>query len=187
MTDPFRFCPRCGRELVDRPGRPGRPPRRQCIDAACRYVLRRNPTPVVAALVEHEGDLILARNVAWPDGWFALISGFLEAGEEPLAAVAREVKEELNLDVTATFPIGNYLFAPRNEVMLCYHAITHGTIRLGEELCDYRRYRPHELRPWPRSTGLAVADWMKARGLAVEFVDFPGAAEHLRAIERGEG
>jgi NAD+ diphosphatase len=183
MTDSFRFCPRCGRELVERPGRNGRAPRRACADASCRFVHRRNPTPVVAALVEHEGDLILARNVAWPDGWFALISGFLEAGEDPVAAVAREVKEELDLDVTATFPIGNYIFTHRNEVMLCYHVHAQGTIRLGEELCEYRRYQPHELRPWPRSTGLAVADWMKARGLPVEFVDFPGAEARLREME----
>jgi NADH pyrophosphatase NudC (nudix superfamily) len=183
MTETFRFCPRCGRALVDRPGRNGRPPRRACGDTACRYVQRRNPTPVVAALVEHDGDLILARNAAWPDGWFALISGFLESGEDPVAAVAREVKEELDLDVTATSPIGNYLFEPRNEVMLCYHAIAQGTIRLGEELCDVRRYRPDELRPWPRATGLAVADWLKARGLPVEFVDFPGAADKLRELD----
>lgn len=154
-----------------------------CAGTECRYVQRRNPTPVVAALVEHDGHLILARNVAWPEGWFALISGFLEAGEEPVAAVAREVKEELDLDVTATFPIGNYIFEHKNEVMLCYHVLAQGTIRLGEELCDYRRYLPHELRPWPRATGLAVADWMKARNLPFEFVDLPGAAQRL---ERGD-
>jgi hypothetical protein len=42
-------------------------------------------------------------------------------------------------------------------------------------LCDYRRYKPNELKPWPRATGFAVADWMRARGLEVEFVDFPAA------------
>jgi hypothetical protein len=29
------------------------------------------------------------------------------------------------------------------------------------------------VRPWPLGTGLAVADWMRARGLAVEFVELP--------------
>ena len=182
MTETFTFCPRCGCELIDRTGRDGRV-RRACPAAACRFVQRRNPTPVVAALVEHEGDLILARNVDWPAEWFALISGFLEPGEDPVAALTREVKEELDLAVTAAFPIGNYIFEHRNEVMLCYHVVAEGTIALGEELCEYRRYQPHELRPWPRSTGLAVADWLKARGLPVEFVDFPGAAEYLRAIK----
>jgi NADH pyrophosphatase NudC (nudix superfamily) len=181
MTEMFAFCPRCGRPMTDREGRDGRPARRVCSDAGCRFVQRRNPTPAVAALVEHEGDIVLARNTGWPDGWFALITGYLEAGEDPRAAVAREVKEELDLDVVSMSPIGNYIFERKNEVMLCYHAIASGCITLGTELAEYRRYKPHELQPWPRATGLAVADWMTARGLPFEFRDFPGAAAWLAA------
>jgi NAD+ diphosphatase len=154
--------------------------RRVCSDPACGFVQRTNPTPAVGALVELDGDIILARNALWPEGWFALITGYLEAGEEPTAAVAREVKEELNLDAVAIYPIGNYIFERKNEVMLCYHVVATGEVTLGAELSDYRRCRPHELKPWPRATGFAVADWMKARGLPFEFVDFPGAADYLR-------
>lgn len=170
--------------MIDRPSPGARAARRVCSDNACGFVQRTNPTPVVGALVEHEGDIILARNVSWPDGWFALITGFLETREDPRAAVVREVKEELDLDVVEMHPIGNYIFERKNEVMLCYHAIATGTIRLGAELSEYRRYKPHELRPWPRATGLAVADWMTARGLPFEFVDFPGAATWLAKGDR---
>jgi NAD+ diphosphatase len=147
--------------------------RRVCSDTACSFVQRSNPTPAVGALVEHEGDIILARNASWPGGWFALITGYLEAREDPKAAVEREVKEELNLDAIATNPIGNYIFERKNEVMLCYHVVATGDVKLSAELSEYRRYKPHELKPWPRATGFAVADWMKSRGLPVEFVDFP--------------
>lgn len=178
MIESFAFCPRCGKAMTDRAAA-GRPARRVCSDPGCRFVQRRNPTPVVGALVEHDGEIILARNTGWPDGWFALITGYLEAGEDPVAAVSREVKEELNLDVVGVSPIGNYIFERKNEVMLCYHAVASGTVKLGRELAEYRRYQPHELKPWPRATGLAVADWMRARGLPFEFEDFPGAAEWL--------
>jgi NADH pyrophosphatase NudC (nudix superfamily) len=90
--------------------------------------------------------------------------------------VAREVKEELGLDVTESHLIGNYIFERKNEIMLCYHAVATGTVRLGAELAEVRRYAPADLRPWPRATGFAVADWMRGRGLAVEFVDFAAAA-----------
>ena len=153
--------------------------RRACPDESCGFVQRRNPTPAVGALVEHDGDILLARNVGWPEGWFALITGYLEPEEAPLAAVEREVKEELNLDVISMAPIGNYIFERKNEIMLCYHAIATGDVRLGSELAEYRRYKPHELKPWPRATGFAVADWMRARGLAFEFEDFPGAGVWL--------
>ena len=188
MRELFTFCPRCGAAMTERSaGDSGRAPRRVCSNASCGFVQRRNPTPAVAALVEHEGDLILARNAGWPEGWFALITGYLEPEEAPTAAVEREVKEELNLDVVSMTPIGNYIFERKNEVMLCYHAVATGEIRLGAELIEYRRYKPHELRPWPRATGLAVADWMRARGLPFEFVDFPGAAAWLTRMEERSG
>jgi NAD+ diphosphatase len=153
--------------------------RHVCSAAGCRFVQRTNPTPVVGALVELNGEIILARNAKWPQGWFALITGFLEAKEDPKAAIAREVKEELGLETVSMTPIGNYIFEQRNEIILCYHLVAEGQIQLGPELAEYRRYQPHELKPWPRSTGFAVADWMTARGLAVEFQDFPGAREWL--------
>ena len=167
--------------MADVAAGPGRA-RRVC--PACGFVQRTNPTPAVGALVEHQGDIILARNTAWPDGWFALITGYLESREDPKAAVGREVKEELNLDVIEIHPIGNYIFERKNEVMLCYHVVAAGDVRLGSELSEYRRYKPHELRPWPRATGFAVADWMASRGLPFEFVDFPGAREWLANTER---
>jgi NAD+ diphosphatase len=167
--------------MTDRPSARGDQTRqrRVCSDATCGFVQRRNPTPAIGALVEHEGDIVLARNVAWPEGWFALITGYLEAEEAPKAAVEREVKEELDLDVVAITPIGNYIFERKNEVMLCYHVVATGAIRLGAELAEYRRYKPRDLKPWPRATGLAVADWMQSRGLPFEFEDFPGAAAWL--------
>ncbi len=146
--------------------------RRACSDA-CGYVQWRNPTPAVGAIVEHEGEIILARNRAWPEGFFALVTGYLEANEDPKHAVAREVKEELGLDVIETNLVGNYIFERKNEIMLCYHAIATGTVLLGAELAEYRRHAPEKLRPWRRATGLAVADWMRSRGLAFEWDERP--------------
>ena len=93
--------------------------------------------------------------------------------EEPKQGVAREVNEELNLEVVETTLSGNYIFERKNEIMLCYHVIATGVVSLSPELIDFRRYQPHELRPWPRATGFAVADWMKSRGLDVTFRDLP--------------
>jgi len=171
----FRFCPRCATALVERPGAGDGGPvnRLVCPAESCEYVHWGNPTPAVGALVEHEGEIILARGQGWPEGWFALVTGYLEAKEDPRHAVAREVKEELGLDVVESNIIGNYIFERKNEVMLCYHAIATGRIQLGAELAEYRRCKPAELRPWRRATGLAVADWMRARGLAIEWDDRP--------------
>ena len=174
-TEVFAFCPRCGEPLADRSLKDidGIQSLRRACNDACGYVQWRNPTPAVGAIVEHEGEIILARNAGWPPGFFALVTGYLEAREDPVKAVSREVKEELDLDVVETHLIGNYIFERKNEVMLCYHAIARGTIRLSPELLEYKRYKPAELRPWRRATGLAVADWMRARNLDIVWDERP--------------
>jgi NAD+ diphosphatase len=171
----FSYCPRCGKPLAERPitDIDGVTTQRRACGPACGFVHWRNPTPVVGALVEHEGEIILARNRAWPAGFFALVTGYLEAFEDPPRAVVREVAEELGLAVEETHLIGNYIFERKNEVVLCYHALATGTIRLGAELAEYRRVPPAELRPWRRATGLAVAEWMRRRGLAFEWDERP--------------
>lgn len=178
----FTFCPRCASPLAEREfAEDGGPmQRRACPDTACGFVQYENPTPAVGVLIEHEGSMVLFRGAGWPEGFFALVTGYLEKNEEPLKAVAREVKEETNLDVVETEIIGNYIFERKNEVMLCYFAKCVGEIRLSPELADYKRYAPHELRPWPRATGFAVADWMRSRGLEVEFIERPPIQVTLR-------
>ena len=56
----------------------------------------------LAAVVELDGRVLLARNAAWEHKAFALITGFMEAGETPQEGIAREVKEEAGLTVIAT-------------------------------------------------------------------------------------
>lgn len=167
----MNFCPQCGKPLItkfkdDRE-------RILCDDEEnCGFVHWNNPTPVVAAIVEHEGDIILARNAAWPDTWYALITGFLEAGETPEEGILREVKEELNLDGTIVEFIGLYEFHRMNQLLIAYHVKATGTIQLSEELVDYKRKKDHEIQPWASGTGKAVQDWQAKRGIFNEVVDF---------------
>jgi NADH pyrophosphatase NudC (nudix superfamily) len=159
----YRFCPRCAAPLAQAEiaGRV----RSAC--AGCGFTHWNNPAPVVA---EH---ILLARNAAWPPKMFALITGFLEAGETPEQGIAREVKEETSLDVERTSLIGVYDFTRKNELIIAYHVVASGEVRLSEELVEYRMVAPERLKPWRAGTGLAVADWMRARELPFEFVDLP--------------
>ena len=161
MSGAWRFCPQCGGVLVPRDA--GGLPRPTCPDAACGFVLWDNPVPVVAALVEYEGRVVLARNVAWPENAFGLVTGFLERDEAPEHAVAREVTEELGLVVTAVRLVGLYPFSRMNQLLIAYHVVAQGRIVLNEELAEVRLIEPGRLRPWDFGTGLAVADWLKSR------------------------
>ena len=97
----------------------------------------------------------------------------MEADETPEDGVARELKEETNLDVDRLSLIGVYEFMRKNELIIAYHVEASGTIRLNEELVDFRLVAPERLRPWRAGTGYAMADWMRARDLPVKFIELP--------------
>jgi NADH pyrophosphatase NudC (nudix superfamily) len=163
----YRYCPACGGTLT--PGCHGERERLGC--TVCGWVHWDNPTPVVAAIIELDGRLLLARNRAWPEKMFALVTGFLERGEHPAAAVLREVKEETDLDADAATLVGACDFTRLNQVILGYHVVARGTVRLSDELADYRLIEPARVRCWRQGTGVLLAAWLRERGLPVHFLD----------------
>jgi len=153
----FQFCPWCAAPLV---ASTVDGEARQVCGASCGFVHYDNPTPVVAAIVQLDDDVVLVRSRAWEAAWFGLVTGFLERDEAPDEAVVREVREELGLEVTAPVWIGNYAFAPMNQVILAYHVVARGEVVLGDELAAFKRVPIARLRPWAMGTGQAVADWL---------------------------
>ena len=170
MTHPFRFCPNCATALaaVSQMEDGGEKTRLRC--PACDYTHWNNPTPVLAAVIEYEGKVLLARNAAWPGKMFALITGFMEAGETPEGGIEREIKEETSLDTQSLKLIGVYDFQRMNQVIIAYHAVCSGEVSLSPELVDYRLYELDQLKCWPAGTGYALADWLRSRGHEPEFV-----------------
>jgi len=142
-----------------------------CLEPGCGFVHWNNPLPVLAAVVEYEGKLLLARNAAWPEKMFALVTGFLERDETPEEGVARELKEETNLDAQGVSLIGVYEFMRKNELIIAYHVQASGTVALSEELAEYKLVAPENMRIWSAGTGFAVADWLGRRGYPVRFFD----------------
>ena len=144
--------------------------------SGCDWTHWNNPTPVLAAIVEcsdKDGLVLLARNAAWPGRMFALITGFMEAGETPEEGIAREIKEETDLDVDSLKLVGVYDFQRMNQIIVAYHAVAHGEVTLSPELAEYRLYRPEDIKCWRAGTGYAVADWLTARGVTPQWIDLP--------------
>ncbi|MEY4975888.1 MAG: pyrophosphatase [Pseudomonadota bacterium] len=168
----FRFCPMCAtplqwrEELEDG----GAKLRLRC--SACDYTHWNNPTPVLAAIVQVGEQVLLARNAAWPGRRFALITGFMEAGETPEDGIAREVKEETNLDVQSLKLVGVYDFQRMNQVIIAYHALAQGTVQLSPELAEHKMFDLSELICWPAGTGHALADWLRTQGIEPRYMSW---------------
>ncbi len=89
----WRACPRCLSRLEHREGSVRCP--------ACGLEEYANPAPTASALIRDDaGRILLARRAGAPGaGLWDLLGGFLDEGEEPLAALRRELREETGLEV----------------------------------------------------------------------------------------
>ena len=159
----MKYCPECKADMreqhidgVDREA---------CSSSECDFVVWGNPTPVVAGIVELDGKIVMAHNVAWPKEFFSVITGFLEKGEEPAEAMIRETKEELNLDVVSHSLVGAYGFEQMNQVIIAYHLVAEGEVKLNEELDAYKLMEKGEIKPWDMGTGLALKDYLASLDL----------------------
>lgn len=173
----FRFCPQCATPLawIAQQEDGGSKERLRC--PACQWTHWNNPTPVLAAVVQYQDRILLARNAAWKGKMFALITGFMEAGETPHEGITREIAEETNLRATALDLIGVYDFPRMNQVIIAYHAQCEGEVRLSPELAEYRLFAYDQVRCWPAGTGHALADWLRSRGYEPQYMEFPRPRE----------
>lgn len=180
MSFEVRYCTNCAAALewVSLMEDGGAKVRLRC--PACGWTHWNNPTPVLAAvieLVDRDGQLLLARNAAWPSkDAFGLITGFMEANESPQEGIAREVMEETSPQVDSLALIGAYEFKRMNQVIVAYHARARGEIALSPELVEYKLVSPHRVKCWPAGTGQALADFLRSRGIEPEWLAWPPAA-----------
>ncbi len=168
----YRYCTQCPTPLawLSRLEDSGEVLRLRC--PACDFVHWNNPTPVLAAIVQVGEQVLLARNAAWPGRRFALITGFMEAGETPEDGIRREVKEETDLDVAALQLVGVYDFQRMNQVIIAYHARATGQVRLSPELAEYKMFDLQDLICWPAGTGYALGDWLRSQGIEPTFMSW---------------
>ncbi|MFG6413968.1 NUDIX domain-containing protein [Roseateles sp. DC23W] len=168
------YCPDCATPLasITLAEDGGDKTRLRC--PACGWTHWNNPTPVLAAVIEcmdRDGQVLLARNAAWPGRFFGLITGFMEAGESPEEGIRREIGEETALQVDQLTLLGVWDFQRMNQIIIAYHAQAHGDIRLSQELAEYQLIAPEEVRCWPQGTGQALATWLRSKGIEPQWLD----------------
>ncbi len=92
----FVYCPRCGAKVnhIEKFGQV-RP-----VCPECNFIYFQDPKVAAAVLIEKENKVLLVRRVNEPyRGMWTLPAGFVNGGEDPAAAAARECLEETNLIV----------------------------------------------------------------------------------------
>lgn len=111
------FCPRCGgATTVEQGGWV----RRCTSDGSEHYP--RTDAAIIVAVTDAADRLLLARGPHWPEGRRSVLAGFVEAGEALEATVAREVMEEVGVELTDITYRGNQPWPFPASLMVGYTA-----------------------------------------------------------------
>lgn len=80
--------------------------------------------PAIICLVHDGRDrAVLARQAVWPERMFSLLAGFVEAGESFEVCVAREIREEIGLNVRDVHYLGSQPWPFPRSLMVGFHAL----------------------------------------------------------------
>lgn len=146
-----RFCGRCGQptELV-----PGERARRCPVDKTPFYP---RISPAMIVLVTRGDTMLLARNPALPEPMFSTLAGFVDTGESLEECVAREVKEEVNIEVKNIRYFGSQPWPFGRSLMVGFTAeYAGGDIHVdGKEIAEADWFHPDNMPRIPPRLSIA--------------------------------
>jgi len=131
------FCPRCGERTERIEGEWGK----RCPRCAYEHYPHLHPAIIV---VVRDGDrVLLARKAIWAPGRYALVAGFVDNGESLEGCVAREVKEEVGVDVKDITYVGSQNWPFPSQLMVGFVATyAGGDIKVDPEELEDARWFP---------------------------------------------
>jgi NAD+ diphosphatase len=100
------------------------------------------------SVIDEQDRLLMARGSGWGEGRFSVLAGFVEPGESLAAAVAREAREEVGLELADIEYLGDQPWPFPTSLMVGFTARALGTdVRLQEsEIAEVRWFTRDELR-----------------------------------------
>lgn len=135
-------CPRCGAltEVVQSGWV------RRCPADDSLHFPRTDPA-VIMSVVDDDDRILLARGTSFRSSGMSVLAGFVEPGETLSAAVRREVREEVGIEVTDVVQLGDQPWPFPNGIMVGFTARATGTglTLQDEEISSARWFSRGEL------------------------------------------
>jgi 8-oxo-dGTP diphosphatase len=163
FPDEVRYCLRCGSLLELHP----RFGKERPVCPACDWIYFADPKVAAAVLVVEHGQVLLARRANDPmRGLWTLPAGFVDAGEDPAQAAARECLEETGLQVriTGLLDVIFGLEHPRGaHIVIVYQAeVQAGSLHPADDVDQVEFYALDSLPPLAFRTTRQILDRLLA-------------------------
>ena len=103
-------------------------------------------------LFDKNGNIYLQKRPEWkdiqPGKWDTAVGGHVDLGENILQAIAREVREEIGLDIKMPQLIARYIFESdiEREMVNVFRTVTDEIPKPSDELDGGRFWTPEEIR-----------------------------------------
>ena len=148
-----RFCGRCGTRTGPGPTELSK----ECPNCGMVYYPRLSPAAIM--LVTRGDEMLLARSPHFPPGMYSTLAGFVEPGESVEQTVAREVKEEVGLEVRNPRYFGSQSWPFPDSLMIGFTAeYAGGELRFEpEEIEDAGWFHVEALPDLPPKLSIARA------------------------------
>jgi NAD+ diphosphatase len=139
----------------------------------CGLVAYPRVSPAVIVLVERGEQVLLARSVHQRSGMYALISGFVDAGEDLVEAVERELQEEVGIAVEDVRFFGSQPWPFPHSLMVGFTAQwKSGEIHIKpDEIAAAQFFAPDDLPPIPPRLSIArklIDYYAEKHGIALD-------------------
>ena len=146
-----RFCSRCAAAMSPRTEDKG------LVCSECGRVVYAPLHPAIIVAVERDGKLLLAHNTRMPVKRYSVLAGFVEPGESLEQTVAREIMEEVGIEVEDVRYFGSQSWPFPCSLMLGFTARwKSGELRPdGTELNDAGWFAPDEFPEIPPSISIS--------------------------------
>jgi len=114
----YKFCPECGRMLVDRKaGDEGNVPYCETCE---KYWFDTFASCVIIMVVNDEDEVALLTQSYLSSEYKSFVAGYITPGETAEETAVREVKEEIGVDIERLDYEGTHWFAAREQLMHGY-------------------------------------------------------------------
>lgn len=140
-----QFCGQCGARTVAKANERAK----EC--PSCKILTFPRISPVIMVLIQKGEEILLARGVNFPAGFYSALAGFVDPGETLEHCIKREVLEEVGLEVDNLQYFGSQSWPFPQSLMIAFLCDwKSGEITIDpKEILDAQWFRKDNLPPLP--------------------------------------